>query len=136
MQRQPTLPVYSYMYLISASQMLTCRVFQVGFSACGHAGRQASGHVAAHQSRRQLLRSLDAESPTTHLAILGLVVLLVPHLALPLEALPTLHAFLNHALHHVSRVHVHGAKRYQLLAVVLAQWAVDEVNEITAQDQQ
>ncbi len=45
--------------------------------------------------------------------------------------LPILHTLVNQALHHIARMHVHCAQCDEPLAIVLAQWAVDQANEIT-----
>jgi hypothetical protein len=63
------------------------------------------------------------------LAVLGLLIDQVPQLALPLEAGAALHTLVDEALDHVTRVHVDGAQGDELLAVQLAQVAVDELDQ-------
>ena len=56
--------------------------------------------------------------------------LAVAELALPLEGGGGLDALLDEASHHVACVHVDGAQRDQLLALVLGQVGVDDSDQV------
>ena len=75
---------------------------------------------------------VKAQLNKIHLTLLGLLILIIAKLTMPLEALCALYSVIQKTLYNISSVYVDGAECYKFLAVVLAQWPINEYNEVTA----
>ncbi len=64
------------------------------------------------------------------LSLLALLILVVPQLALPLEARLVLDTLLNQPLDHITSVHINGTEGDEFLAVVLGELAVDDGDQV------
>lgn len=105
-------------------------------STCDAAARRVKRRVGACSGGKGAVPTRAcARAPPARLALLGLGVLVVAQLAGPLEAGAGLHAVVDEALHHIPGVHIHGAERDEPPAVVLAERAIDELNQVAARGQ-
>ena len=76
-------------------------------------------------------RSVQASaSHEPDLALARLVVLRVAQLRLPLEGSHVVNALDHETLHHIARMHINGAQRNQLFAIIGAQLASDQLDQL------
>eukprot|EP00951_Prasinocladus_malaysianus_P030100 scaffold281563_cov46-Prasinocladus_malaysianus.AAC.2 len=66
----------------------------------------------------------------SHLSLTSLLIHVVAQLALPLEARACLHTLVNKPLDNVTGMYIDGTEGDELLAVVLGELAVDDVDEV------